>query len=109
MAAWLPAIKAILPYVAQIVTDAIPAFTNKNGENEKDVVAPNQISELQEAVTHNAESLRVLAIQLQQVISGIDAGSAKAEKEIKTVKWISILAIVISVVAIALWLITWLR
>lgn len=109
MAAWLLTIKAILPYVTQIVTAAIPAFTKKMDRGEADKIIPSQISELQDAVTHNAESIKVLAAQLQQFISGIDTGSVKIEKDIKTIKQLSIFAIAISAFAIILWLISWLH
>lgn len=109
MAVWLPAVKVILPYITQIVTAAIPAFTKKTDKGGSEEVIPNQISELQEAVTHNAESLKILATQLKQVISGIDTGSVKLEKEIKTIKRLSIFAIAISAVAIILWLASWLH
>lgn len=109
MAAWLPAVKVILPYLTQIVAAAIPAFTKKPTKDDTGEVIQNQISELQIAVTNNSEALKILASQLQQVISGIDSGSAKAEKEIQTIKWLSISAIVLSVIAIALWLTPWLR
>ena len=107
MAAWLPAVKAILPYLTQIVTAAIPAFTKKADKTGTEDITRNQISELQDAVTHNAESLKILATQLQQVINDIDSGSAKIEKEIKAIKRLAILAIALSIVAIILWLSSW--
>ena len=107
MAAYLTVVKAILPYLAQIVTASIPAFTKKSDKSGTEDITRNQISELQEAVTHNAESLKILATQLQQVITGIDNGSAKIEKEIKAIKFLSIFAIAISILAIVLWLSSW--
>ncbi len=109
MAAWLLTIKTILPYVTQIVTAAIPAFTKKLDKGEADKIIPGQISELQEAVTHNAESIKILAAQLQQIISGIDNGSIKIEKEIKFIKRLAIIAIIVSGCAITLWLVLWLH
>lgn len=109
MAVWLPALKAILPYVTQIVTAAIPAFTKKNDRGESHEIINNQISELQDAVTHNAESTKILAIQLQQAISGIDAGATRIGKEIRATRRLSILAIGISILAIILWLASWLH
>ena len=109
MAIWLPALKAIFPYVTQIVTAAIPAFTKKTNKGTTEELIPNQILELQEAVTHNTESLKILATQLQKLISGIDTGSSKIEKEIKTIRWLSIIAIIFSAIAIILWLAFWLH
>ena len=98
--AWLPAVKVILPYLTQIVTAAIPAFTKKADKTGTEDITRNQISELQDAVTHNAESLKILATQLQQVISDIDSGSSRIERETKAVKRLAIIAIAISIVAI---------
>ncbi len=105
MPAWLPAVKAVLPYVAQIVTAAIPVFTKKDKAGTDDVA--RQIAELQDAVTHNAESLKILAAQLQEVIN--DIGAAGIEKDIRTNRWLAVAAILLSSAAIALWLYTALR
>jgi hypothetical protein len=105
MAAWLPALKALLPYVTQIVSAAIPAFTTRT---DKDVI-PEQIRELQSAVTHNAESLKTLAAQLQQAITSIDSGAVRIEREIRIIRRLAIGAIAISLVAIGLWIPSWLQ
>jgi hypothetical protein len=81
MAAWLPALKAILPYVAQVVTVAVPVFTKRADKERAEDVIPQQIQELQGAVTRNAESLKLLADQLQQAIASIDAGAVRIERE----------------------------
>ena len=109
MAAWLPALKALLPYATQIVTAAIPAFTKRADRGKAEDVIPEQIQELQTAVTHNAQSLKMLATQLQQVITGIDSGAAKIESEIRTVKRLCFVAIALSIVALALCAALWLR
>jgi hypothetical protein len=105
MAAWLPALKALLPYATQIVTAAIPAFTRKTG-SAQDVI-PEQIQELQGAVIHNAEAVKMLATQMQQVITSIDSGAVRIQHDMRTVKRLSIIAIVLSVVAIALCIASW--
>lgn len=109
MVAWLPAVKAILPYVGQIVTTAIPAFTKKSDKSSPEEVINKQIAELQEAATRNAESLKALASQLQQVLGDMDSGSAKIDKEIRTIKQLSMYAIALSCIAIVLWLASWLH
>src|SRR5690606_41550406 len=79
MAGWLPVLKASLPYVSQIVTAAIPAFTSKpQGAATEDVVA-RQIAELQSAVTDNAERVKELAVQLKEVLESMDAGVAELQ------------------------------
>jgi len=105
MAAWLPALKALLPYATQIVTAAIPAFTRKTGAA-SDVV-PEQIQELHGAVIHNAESVKTLATQMRQVITSIDSGAVKIEHDMRTIKRLSIIAIVLSLLAVALCIASW--
>jgi len=116
MAAWIPALKAILPYVTQIVTAAIPVFTTRSDQTKAAEVIPKQIQELQSAVTRNteslkvlAESLKVLADQLQQVITSVDAGAIAIEREMRVSKRLAILAIVVAIVAILLSIATWLQ
>ncbi len=109
MAIWLPAVKAILPYVTQIVAAAIPVFTQKNEPSGTDETVAKQISELQVAVTHSAQSIKALATQLEQAIKDIDSDTTKIEKDIETAKRLSIAAIAISAVAIILSVVALLR
>lgn len=105
--AWLSAVTVVLPYLTQIVAAAIPAFTKKADKTGAEDITRNQISELQNAVTHNAEALKILATQLQQVINDIDSGSTKIEKETQAVKRLAILAIGLSIIAIIFVLSSW--
>ncbi len=105
MAAWLPLLKASLPYITQIVTAAIPAFTSKSSADKPAEVIPTQIAELQSAVTQNAEAVKALATQLKGTIEGIDTGAAKLEQEIKALKRLARIAIALAILAfsIAIW------
>ena len=109
MAAWLPALKVILPYVAQVVTVAVPVFTKKTDKGPAAEIIPQQIQELQGAVTRNAESLKVLADQLQQAIATIDAGAVRMEREMRTLRLLCLASIFTSGVAIALAALAWMR
>ena len=96
MAAWLPLIKAALPYVTQIVTAAIPSFTSgKAGD-----AIPKQISELQNAVTHNAESIQGLAAQLKQTIEGIDDAGQGLQQELRGLRRLAGIAIAVAALAV---------
>ena len=106
MAAWLPAVKVILPYLTQIITAAVPVFTRKMDRVGAEDTG-RQISELQDAATRNAESLKILATQLQKAISDIDAASAGIEREIRMTRALAILALILSIAAVALWLYSW--
>lgn len=101
MAAWLPLLKASLPYITQIVTAAIPAFTSKTYTDKPAEVIPTQIAELQSAVTQNAEAVKALATQLKGTIEGIDTGAAKLEQEIKALKRLARIAIILALLGAA--------
>ena len=98
MAAWLPFIKASLPYVTQIVTAAIPAFTSKPSNEKPDELVPKQIAELQSAVTHNAEAVKSLATQLKETIEGIDSGAARLQNELARLRRLTIAALLVACV-----------
>lgn len=102
MVAWLPAFKTILPYVTQIVSLAMPAFTRKDDTSASQEVINQQIIELQEAATRNAEAVKVLAAQLQKAIIDIDTGAARIEKELQKTRQLCVVAITISGIAILL-------
>ena len=82
MAAFLPALKIALPYITQIVTAAVPMFTSRPTGGKQDEIVPQQIRELQDAVTHNAESVKGLASQWQGTIESIDAAAGRMQREI---------------------------
>ena len=109
MAAIIPILKAVLPHVAKIATAAIPAFTSRTDPAKVDPVVAQQIGELQQAATHNAESIQVLADKLQQSIASIDEGANRMQQEIEQLRrWLMIsvfigsLALVTSLVLIIL-------
>ena len=107
MAVWLPALKALLPYITQVVTAAIPAFTTRSDQARAAEVIPRQIQELQAAVTHNAQSVKILADQLQQAITSIDAAVAAAEREMRLLRGLAGAAILLAVLALGLAVAAW--
>lgn len=107
MAAWIPLLKAALPYVTQIVATAVPAFTSKPDPGQSNEVVAQQIAELQSAATQSAESIHVLAEKLQQTIEGIDGAAMNLQKQLRFYKRLmyaslsfSTAALVVAVVAI---------
>ena len=105
MAAWLPILKTALPYVTQILSVAIPAFTSKTDDKKIDEIISTQITELQSAVTQNSESVRILAEQLKETIQGMDVAAIKLQRELTLLKRMCIFALVIAVVSsvVVLW------
>lgn len=79
MAAWLPLLKAALPYVTDIISAALPVFT-QNRANKAAGIVDQQIAELQASVTHNAESVKALALQLERTIVAVDSGAVSIEQ-----------------------------
>ncbi len=97
---FLPIIKAVAPYVAQVAAYAIPAFTAKPETVKADPVLVKQIEELQEAATQNAKSIHVLAENMQQAISGFETAAEEARKQVKTYRNLLFLSLGLSVVAV---------
>ena len=100
MAAWGPLIKTVLPYVADVIAVAIPAFTAKTDDKKNSEIIPEQISELQSAATHNAESVIILAAQLKETIEGIDVAGLKIQQELLSLKRLCIISILVATVSI---------
>lgn len=75
--AWLPVLKAALPYVSNIVAAAIPAFTQRKEQDPSNELVTQQIAELQSAVTSNAEAVKTLAAQVEKTLTAFDAGGTE--------------------------------
>lgn len=105
MAAWIPLLKTALPYVVQVLSVAIPAFTSKAGDKKTIEVIPEQIVELQSAATQNAESVKILAEQLKGTIEGIDNAASKLQEELKLLRRQFFIVALIAVVSLlcAIW------
>lgn len=102
MAAFLPALKIALPYITQIVTATLPMFTSRPANAKSDEVVPQQVRELQAAVTHNAESVKGLATQWKDTMEGIDAAAARLQKEIVGLRRLAYCSTAIAVLACVL-------
>lgn len=98
---FLPIIKAVIPYLAQVATAAIPAFTSKPEAVKSDPIVANQIEELQAAATQNAQSIQVLAEKTQQVMHDIEDAAQEAKKQVAAYKKILFAALGLSAVSLA--------
>jgi len=99
MAAFLPALKIALPYITQIVTAAVPMFTSRPANGKPDEVVPQQIRELQTAVTQNAESVKGLATQWKGTMEGLDAAAARLQQEVTVLRRLVYCSTAIAIVA----------
>ncbi len=82
MPLWIPALKAALPYVASVVGSAIPAFTARKDQARTNDLISQQIAELQQAVTANAGSIRLLAQQLENTLKAVEQGGNALERSL---------------------------
>jgi hypothetical protein len=102
MPAWIPALKVILPYVTTVATAAIPAFTQwREGEKSSELLG-RQIAELQQAAGQNAESVRLLAEQMQQALKVIEQASEDNARRLQRTQWLALAACGVSVLAMML-------
>lgn len=102
MAAWLPALKASLPYITQVVTAAIPMFTSKPENANSAALVPQQIEELQVAVVENAEKVQGLATQMQNNLESLSSGASDLQGEIRLIKRLIVLALTLSIIGLSL-------
>ena len=103
MAAWLvPALKAVLPHVATIISAAAPVFTNKRAEavaNQTQLLQ-QQITELQSAASQNAAHIRELAAQLQSTVTALEEAASVAETRLTRAVRFSLAAAALSTVSL---------
>ena len=102
MAAWLPVVKAAIPHIAQLVTVALPMFTSRSENADRNALTARQIEELQEAATRNAESVRELATQLTSTFESLESAATDLQSQLKRQKQLTVVALTLSILAIAL-------
>lgn len=108
-ASWLAAINAALPYLDSIAKIALPVFGQRKSSREASEDTHRQLVELQTAVTHNAEHVRELAVQLQAALSALEQAVAEAAAAQRRMRVLVMAALALAGVAIALALLLWLR
>lgn len=87
-ASWMTAIGAALPYIESVAKIALPVFRQRKSDKEAADSQQRQIEELQTAVTHNAEHVRVLAQQLQTTVAALEqAGVQLAQTQRRLQRW----------------------
>jgi len=106
MAAWfVPAVKAILPYVSSIVAAAMPVFTTRKSDEAAAAQAQllqQQIAELQSAASKNAVHIKELAEQLQKTVAALEQGASLAESRFRRIAALCIGAIIVSLIALCI-------
>ena len=98
MAAWFTAVAPFLPDIIQM---AKPIFTRGKGEEKAPDLVPRQITELQDAAALNAESVRVLAAEMQQTLTVLRQASAELEGKLERANRMSLVALTAAALAFA--------
>ena len=108
MAWFVPAVKAILPYVGSIVAAALPVFTTRKSDEAAAAQAQllqQQIAELQSAASQNAVHIKELAEQLQKTVAALEQGASLAEPKYRRIAALCIGAVILSLIALGVSLI----
>jgi len=108
MASWLiPALKAVLPHVGDIVSAAKPVFTKKRPGPEAAAVPPSadlvqqQIAELQAAASQQSAHIKELAAQLENTLAALEKAAALAEERLRRVLIFTALSAALAIAALA--------
>lgn len=94
------------PYLPDIIKLARPLFTRTpqvdNSQQLRMDVIGEQIAELQDAATQNADSIRKLATDMQKTIEVLQVGADQAERRLRRASQLTLIATTVSVLAFAL-------
>ena len=94
------------PYLPDIIKLARPLFTRTppvdNTQQLRMDVIGEQIAELQDAATQNADSIRKLATDMQKTIEILQAGADQAERRLRHASQLTLVATTVAVLAFAL-------
>ena len=102
MPAWIPALKAVLPIVEKIVTIAIPVFTSRRNQDKSVDLMVQEIAELQDTVKKNAESIKILAEQLDKTVRALEQGAASLEQDLKRARLLGLASLIIAAASVCL-------
>lgn len=107
MASWLiPALKAVLPHVGDILSAAKPVFTKKKPETPPGVApAPaelvqQQIAELQAAASQQSAHIKELAAQLENTVAALEKAASIAEERLRRVLIFTALSAALAIAAL---------
>src|SRR5437867_13143467 len=105
MPAWLlPALKAVLPHIATIISAATPVFTRKNADAvaNQTLLLQQQITELQSAASQNAAHIKELAAQLQSTVAALEQAASIAETKFRRALLLCVASTVISAISLCI-------
>jgi len=102
-ATWITIAASSLP---EIIRMARPLFTrtspaDNNHQSRIDLIG-EQIAQLQDAATQNADSIRKLATDMQKTIEVLQVGADQAERRLRRASQMTLIATTVAVLAFAL-------
>lgn len=95
MAAWYT---LAAPYLPDIIKLALPLFTRTKAEKSPEVIA-QQIGELQNAALQNADSIKLIATEMQQTIEALQAGAQQLERRLVRAQLLAVIAATVAALA----------
>jgi len=102
----IPALKAILPHVGDIVAAAKPVFKRKSAGGADALDEPQD--EVRAAITQNAEHIQALADQLRKTVEVMEVEAEATRAKLKRAYAWCAVAVVTSLVAVGVALAAWL-
>ena len=103
MASWLiPALKAVLPHVGDILSAAKPVFTKRKPDAASAPVdlVQQQIAELQAAASQQSAHIKELAAQLENTVAAIEKAAQLAEERLRRVLIFTAVSAALSIAAL---------
>jgi predicted PurR-regulated permease PerM len=102
-ATWITIAASSLP---EIIRMARPLFTRTpqvdNSQQARMDMIGEQIAELQDAATQNADSIRKLATDMQKTIEVLQFGADRAERRLRRASQMTLIATTIAILSFAL-------
>ena len=102
-ATWITIAASSLP---EIISMARPLFTRTpqvdNSHQLRMDVIGEQIAELQDAATQNADSIKKLATDMQKTIEVLQVGADQAERRLRRASQLTLIATTVAILAFAL-------
>jgi hypothetical protein len=102
MASWLiPALKAVIPHVGDIISAAKPHFTKRKPEAAATQdLTQQQIAELQAAVSQQSGHIKELAAQLENTLTALEKAAQLAEERLRRVLIFTAVSAAVAVAAL---------
>jgi hypothetical protein len=103
VASWLiPALKAVLPHVGDILSAAKPVFTKKklDASAAPAELVQQQIAELQAAASQQSAHIKELAAQLENTVAALQKAAAVGEARLRRVLIFTAVSAALSIAAL---------